>query len=107
MQRPGAAPRGGAPNGERQFALALSLAKTLLATRAQFVRALCDASLAQSGRERPDALFLHMVEQNVDDALYAMGRDGPAILEEIVRRAIDDIVSEASVARNGAPHLAD
>jgi len=99
--------RGERTSGKRQFALALSLARTLLATRAQFVLALRDVSLAQSGRERPDARFLHTVEQNVDDALYAIGRDGPAPLEEIVRRAIDDIVSEASIARSGAPYVAD
>jgi hypothetical protein len=106
-ETPGAASRGREAFGERQFTLAMSLAKTLLATRAQFVRALRDVSLARSGRERPDALFLHTVEQNVDDALYAIGRDGSATLEEIVRRAIDDIVSEAAITRSGAPFCAD
>ncbi|MBG0810316.1 hypothetical protein IY145_13090 [Methylosinus sp. H3A] len=106
-ERPGAARREQGTFGERQFALALSLARTLLATRAQFVLALRDVSLSQSGRERPDALFLHTVEQNVDDALYAIGRDGPTTLEEIVRRAIDDIVNEASIATSGTPFFAD
>ena len=108
-RRPGTAPRRGGEGtfGERQFALALSLARTLLATRAQFALAMRDLSLAQSGRERPDALFLHTVEQNVDDALYAIGRDGPATLEEIVLRAIDDIANEAAIGTSGAPYFAD
>ena len=106
-EKPRAALRGGGPSGERQFALALSLAKMLLATRGQFVLALRDASLAHARIDRPDALFLHTVEQNVDDALYAIGRDGPASLEEIVRRAIDDIVNDASITWSEAPFFAD
>jgi hypothetical protein len=108
-ERPATAPRRGGERtfGERQFALALSLARTLLATRAQFALAMRDLSLTQSGRERPDAFFLHTVEQNVDDALYAIGRDGPATLEEIVLRAIDDIASEAAIGTSGAPYCVD
>jgi hypothetical protein len=93
--------------GERQFALALSLARTLLATRAQFVLALRDLAYARSGRERSETLFLHIVEQNVDDALYAIGRDGSATLEEIVRRAIDDIAKETNIGASGAPFFVD
>jgi hypothetical protein len=98
-------PEGGA--ADRQWALALSQARILLATRAQFELALRNLSLARLGRERPDAVFLHTVEQNVDDAIYAIGRDGSATIEEVVRRAIDDIVNEASQGTNGAPYFAD
>lgn len=68
---------------------------------------LCETPLAHARIDRPDALFLHTVEQNVDDALYAIGRDGPASLEEIVRRAIDDIVNDASITWSEAPFFAD
>ncbi len=104
----GAACYGGAEgiSGERQFALALSLARMLSATRAQLAIALRDLSLARLGRERPDALFSHMVERNVDDAIYAIGRDGPAMIDETVRRAVDDIVREAALG-TGAPYFAD
>ncbi|WP_158271835.1 MULTISPECIES: hypothetical protein [Methylosinus] len=47
-----------------------------------------------------------MVERNVDDAIYAIGRDGPAMIDETVRRAVDDIVREAALG-TGAPYFAD
>ncbi|WP_018267975.1 hypothetical protein [Methylosinus sp. LW4] len=93
--------------GDRQFALALSLARMLLATRGQFALALRDLSLARSGCERPNGRMLRVIEQKTDDAIYALGRGGPTMLEETLRRAIDDIVSEAALGTGGAPYFAD
>lgn len=91
---------------EKHFSAALSLAKILLDTREQFARALRDAAIAQLGSSwRVDtgrALSRHALEPHIDDALYAIGRDGPDGLEDNVRNAVDEIVREAlEAAKNG------
>lgn len=93
--------------GDRRFALALSLARMLLATRGQFLLVLRDLSLARSGCEPPKALILRVIEQKTDDAIYALGRGGSAMLEETLRRTIDDIAKEIAMEMSGPPHLAD
>lgn len=93
--------------GDRQFALALSLARMLLATRGQFALALRDLCSARSGCERPNGLTLRVIEQKTDDTIYALGRGGSAMLEETLRRAIDDMMSEAALGAGGAPYFAD
>ncbi|WP_156967950.1 hypothetical protein [Methylosinus sp. PW1] len=93
--------------GDRQFALVLSLARMLLATRGQFALALRDLSLARSGCESPSGFTLRIIEQKTDEAIHALGRGGSAMLEETLRRAIDEIAKEITMERNGAPRLAD
>lgn len=83
---------------EKDFAAALSLAKILLATREQFARALRDAAAARLAAPNVDALFRSALDPHVDDAVYAIGRDGAERLEDNVRRVIDDIVREAQAA---------
>ncbi len=102
---PGAARMGDA--GDRQFALVLSLARMLLATRGQFALALRDLSSARSGCESPNGFTLRIIEQKTDEAIYALARGGSAVLEETLRRAIDDIAKEIAMERSGAPRLAD
>lgn len=81
---------------EKHFALALSLAKIVLDTREQFVYALRDAAISQLGSSSSlEALPRYVLEPYVDDALYAIGRDGPERLEDNVRSAVDEIMREA------------
>ncbi len=93
---------------EKHFAAALSLAKTLLDTRQQFTYAIRDAAIAQLGVsasvDAGRALSRHALEPYIDDALYAIGRDGLERLEDNVRNVIDEIVREAlDAARKGPP----
>lgn len=96
---------------EKHFTIAVSLAKILFNTREQFADALRDAAITRieasptrsiyAGRA---AMARRALQPHVDDALYAIGRDGLEGLEVNVKIAIDAIVREAlDAARKGTP----
>jgi hypothetical protein len=87
---------------ENFFSLAVSLAKMLLDTREQFAEAVRMAAIARiegnpmrNVYTRPADISRSAVEPHVDDALYAIARDGLRGLEDNVRAAVDEIVLEA------------
>jgi hypothetical protein len=79
----------------------MSVATSLFNMREQFIdalRAAANACIEESnGRDIYDhiAISRHALESHVDDALYAIGRDGLERLEDNVRYALDEIVREA------------
>lgn len=97
---------------ERHFAMAVSLAKIFFDTREQFACAIRDAAIARieagsstSGRADRLAIPRRALEQQIDDALYMIARDGLDKLEDNVRSAIDEVVREAlDSSRKGSPH---
>lgn len=88
---------------EKHFTVALALARTMLETREQFIFALRGAAMAQLGpSSNIDMPSRYVIEPHIDDALYAIGRDGPEGLEDNVRSAVEEIVREAlEAARRG------
>jgi hypothetical protein len=87
---------------ERHLSVAIALATTLFNLREQLIAALRAAAMARIESEAAgpaDALNAviqrRSLELHVDDALYAIGRDGVAGLEYNVRHAVDEIVREA------------
>jgi hypothetical protein len=86
---------------DRKFSVAVTLAKSLLNAREQFVNALRAAAMAQIEAEPPRQIRLRnifvprrILESHADDAVYAIGRDGAVGIETHVRFAIDEIVRE-------------
>ena len=96
---------------EKHIALAVSLAKILFHTREQFAGAMRDAAIARIEANPARSIYAgqaaiprRALEPHVDDALYAIGRDGLDGLEANVRSAVDDIVREVlDAARQAAP----
>jgi hypothetical protein len=86
---------------ERHVSTAIALATSLFNLREQFIAALRAAALERiESIEEEDAYARHAIihrrtlELHVDDALYAIGRDGVGGLEYNVRHAVDEIVRE-------------
>ncbi|MBI1866937.1 MAG: hypothetical protein HYS06_01330 [Methylocystis sp.] len=97
---------------DRHITFAVSLAKILVNTRDQFAEAIRHAAMARieaspsqnicAGQE---AIPRGILESHVDDALYAICRDGLGGLKDNVRITVDEIVREAlDAARKEAPH---
>lgn len=94
---------------EKRFSIALSLAKILVETRERFTEALREAAIAKMEPGSParadairSAVPRHTLEPLVDDALYALVRDGAEHLEDNVHSAIDEIMRAAfDVLRRG------
>jgi len=95
---------------ERQFSVAVSVAKILCNSRKEFVEALRAAAVARIEASAVRNIYANRppiihraVEMHADDAVYAIGRDGLCGLEAHVRFAVDEIVREAlDAARRGA-----
>lgn len=79
-----------------QLAEAVSLARLFLSTRAQFARTLrgvVEAELVHG--EGASRIGLGALEGYVDDALYAIGRDGPERIEDNLRWVMEEMLREA------------
>jgi hypothetical protein len=93
---------------ETHFGVAISIATSLFNMREQFIdalRAAANAHIEESmGRDIYDhvAISRHALESLVDDALYAIGRDGLERLEDNVRHAVDEIVRDALDSEKGS-----
>ncbi|MBI1868839.1 MAG: hypothetical protein HYS06_11200 [Methylocystis sp.] len=87
---------------DRHVTFAVSLAKILLNTRDQFAEAIRAAAMARIEANPSSnicagqaAIPRSVLESHVDDALYAICRDGLGGLKDNVRMTVDEIVREA------------